>query len=231
MSRLTAIIRNDVRIQMRYRIYAALAFVILLYVAVLIFASPYLPISFLSFVIYADPSVLGFFFLGGLMLFERNEGTRMALGISPLSATEYLTSKFITLTALALAAVIVMAIASGKPVRWPLYLVTVSLVSVHYIGLGAMFAVKFRTVTGYLFGSSAILIPLILPGAAAFLDPMPMVLAVIPAVSHLKLIQLSFSAADGEPWRIGCMLAVSGLAAAIGFWIGLRALRDEFGRK
>jgi fluoroquinolone transport system permease protein len=230
---LAALISHDWRLQVRYRIVAAYGVVLAVYAGLVLGLGEALPTEAFVLLIYTDPSVLGFYFLGGLMLFERDEGTRAALGVTPVSPTGYLLAKTVTLTALALAAAAILAFAGRRTVDWPLYLAAVSLVSVHYIGLGAVFALRFETVTGYVFGSALWLMPLILPGALAFWPGAPAAAALIPSVAHLELLSAAYGATETERTQAPVTLAagVAALAAIIAFWMGTRALRRDFGRR
>lgn len=230
-TRLNALILHDLRLQWRYRIIGAYMVVIGVTAAALFFLAPYLPGWFFGLTVYADYAALGFFFLGGLMLFEQAENTRTALAVSPVSGNDYLLAKIISLTLIALAASIILGLISQKPVKWPLYLFTVVLISVQYIGLGAMMGVHFKTVTGYIVGSVFIFLPIILPCLLAFLDPMPIGFAFIPATAQLKLIFICFDNTQPPVWHIGLMLGVSIIAATVSAWLGQRVLIKQFGRK
>lgn len=231
MSRLLALVQHDFRLQWRYRIIAAYIVVIGVTAAALYFLAQYLPGWFFGLTVYSDYAALGFFFLGGLMLFEQAENTRASLAVSPVSGNDYLTAKMITLTVIALCASVILALVSQKTVNWALYLPTVALISMQYIGLGALMGTKFKTITGYLVGSVFLFLPLVLPCVLAFLDPMPIGFALIPATAQLKLIFISFDDANLPAWHIALMLSVSVLAAVLSIWLGQRALRQQFGIK
>ncbi len=231
MSRLLSLVQHDFRMQWRYRIIAAYIVVIGVTAAALYFLAKYLPGWLFGLTVYSDYAALGFFFLGGLMLFEQAENTRSALAVSPLSGNDYLKAKIITLTLIALVASIVLGLASQKSVNWALYLPTVALISVQYIGLGALMGTKFKTVTGYLIGSVFLFLPITLPCLLAFLDPMPIGFALIPATAQLKLIFISFDHISLPAWHIGLMLSVTMLTAILSVWLGQRALQQHFGLK
>lgn len=109
---LVALIQNDFRLQWRYRIIAAYIVVVALYATVIISAQDALPNWAIAILIYSDPAVLGFFFLGGLMMLEKGENVRAALAMSAISPTQYLAAKSISLTFIALGAVMVLALLS-----------------------------------------------------------------------------------------------------------------------
>lgn len=229
-ARVVTLIAHDARLQWRYGIYAAYAVVLLLYAAVIMTAGDHLPAWVAATIIFSDPAALGFFFLGALMMLERAEGVRSALAVTPIAAADYLVAKSVTLTAMALiACAILVSLLHGS--RNPaLLLVAVALTSLQYVGIGTPIAIRFRTVSGYLVGSAGFLMPLILPGLLALLEPFPLWLALVPAVSQYRLILVSTGAATAMPGELTVMLLVSGLAAAGALWLAHWSLKREFGR-
>ena len=229
-ARMATLIAHDARLQWRYGIYAAYAVVLLLYAATIISAGDHLPAWVAATIIFTDPAALGFFFLGALMMLERAEGVRSALVVTPMAAADYLVAKSVTLTAMALVAcTILVALLHGS--RNPaLLLVAVALTSLQYIGIGTPIAIHFKTVSGYLVGSAGFLTPIILPGFLALLDPLPLWLALVPAVSQYRLILISTGATTATLAEIAVTLLVSGVAAAGALWLAHRSLKLEFGR-
>lgn len=163
MSRLLAAARSDLRLQLRYGIVAAGAFVTLLSVALL----RRLPDAALDravpFVLFADLAVLGLFFLPGLVLFESDERTLPALAVTPLRPWEYLTSKIATLTGLALVLGVVLALGAGNAVALPPLVAGVGLLSV-VSSLVAFVVVAGRDgMLEYVLASQLVTVPLALP--------------------------------------------------------------------
>lgn len=231
MSPFATLVGHDLRLQYRYGIYAAYGVVIALYATLLAALGPSVPHWTVALIVFCDPSALGFFFLGGLMLLEKSEGVRAGLAVSPVSAWAYLLSKTVTLTGLALLAVIVLGLAKSGPVRWDLLLPAVVLTSAFYIGIGAGFALRFRTVNGYLLGSAALLLPLVAPAFLALLEPMPLILAAIPPVAQFRLMLIAFGGGAIDAAELALMLAILAVAAFAGLAVGERALRRELGWK
>lgn len=56
----------------------------------------------LVLVIFNDPALLGFLFVGVMVLFEKNENTLQALSVTPISISNYLLSKSMALTSISL---------------------------------------------------------------------------------------------------------------------------------
>lgn len=230
MTRLAALVAHDVRLQFRYGIYAAYAFVVAVYAAILLAAGPALPSWVAPVLIFIDPAGVGFIFLGALMLLERSEGVRRALATSPLGATDYLASKVVTLTAMALVASAILMAIGHRPAEPPLLLLTVALTSMTYVGIGVLCARRFATVNGYLIVAGALLTPLILPGFLAFLDPLPVPLMLWPATAQLRLMLVGLGAATATPWEVALMLAVCAGAAMLTLFLAQRDLRREFAK-
>ena len=229
-TRLLALGLNDVRLQARYGIYAAYAFVVAIYVAVFVGVGPAMPAWGPAAIIFSDPAGLGYIFLGGLMMLEKSERVRSALSVTPLAPATYFAAKAITLTLVALVACTVLALAMHGGANLPLLLATVALTSVQYVGIGVPIALHFRTVTGYIIGAGALLTPLIAPGFLALLDPFPGWLAAIPAVSQMRLMLVATHAAGATPLEMALMLVVCVLAAAGASALAIHALKREFGR-
>jgi len=229
-ARVAILIAHDARLQWRYGIYAAYAIVLLMYGAIIASAGVHFPAWVAATIVFTDPAALGFFFLGAVMMLERSEGVRTALTVAPIAAADYLGAKAATLTAMALVAcaILVTLIHGSKdPV---LLIVAVALTSLQYVGIGVPIALRFKTVSGYLVGSAGFLTPLIGPGFLALLEPFPLWLAMIPAVSQYRLILVSTGAATATPIELALMLLVAALAAVGALWLALRSLRSEFGR-
>ena len=86
-----------------------------------------------------------FFFVAGLMLLERDEGTLNALAVSPLSPSGYLATRTVSLTALAAAETIAIVwIGFGTSGAWLLITGGTAALGVIYTGFGAAVAHTLR---------------------------------------------------------------------------------------
>ena len=229
--RFPTLLAHEARLQYRYGIYAAYAFVLAFYVIVLFWGSSFLPPLLVAFVIYSDPAVLGFFFLGALMMLEKAEGVRFALSVTPVSASEYFFAKALPLMFLGVVAVAIMIPLLHGAVNWPVLLAAVLLTALTYIGVGVPIAMRFNTVTGYLIGSIGVLLPIILPSFLAFLDPMPVWAMLVPTAAQLRLMMIGTAAASDAPASIALMFAATAAGAFAAVWYGVRRLEKEIGRK
>lgn len=225
------LIAHETRLQYRYGIYGAYAFVIAFYVGVLIWGGDILPPVFTAFIIYTDPAVLGFYFLGALMMLEKAEGSRLALSVSPINAGAYFTAKAVPLTLLGLVAVAIMAPLIHGDTDWPVLIGAVLLSALCYLGVGVPIALHFRTVTSYLIGSVGFLLPLVVPSFLACLDPMPVWAMLFPTAAQLRLIMIGVGAASDGFGAITLMFATTLIGTLGAVWFGLKRLEKEIGRK
>lgn len=225
-----ALIRHDVRLQYRYGIYAAYAFIVALYAAGLALLAAWLPTFVPALIIFTDPAALGFFFLGALMMLEKSEGVRAALAASPVSAADYLVGKMVTLVGLSLASCLVLMPFIHHVANPLLLLVAVMLTAIQYVGIGVPIALRSRTVNGYLIGSAGFLTPVIAPGLLALLEPFPSWLVIIPAASQLRLLLTALGAANATSAEIATALVIAAAAAIGAVALALHALRRELGK-
>lgn len=228
--RALTLIGHDARLQYRYGIYVAYAFVVVFYIAALVGGRALLPPWAVALIIFTDPAAVGFFFLGALMMLEKAERVRAAFAVSPVSPADYLVGKTVTLTTVALAASAIIMVVAHDVANPALLLVAVVLTSVAYVGIGIPIALRFKTVNGYLVGSSGFLIPVIAPGFLALLDPTPLLVLVIPAAAQFKLILVAIGAGTADAIELSLALGISAAAAAGAMWLALHFLRKELGR-
>jgi len=229
---ITQLIKTDFVLQWRYRIIAAYAFVIALYAVLIVFAGSILPSWVIALFIFSDPAVFGFFFLGGLMMLEKGENVRAALAISPASTRQYLFSKIVSLTAIALVAVLILSLVAGASAGGiALVLFATICISVAFTSIGAIVALRFKTVNGYLIGSVPFILPLIAPAAALLFEPLPIIVYALPPVAQVKLLLIALGASTSTfPVLIVCSFSCI-IAAAGAFYGATQYLQRELGSK
>jgi fluoroquinolone transport system permease protein len=104
-----------------------------------------------------------FFFVAGLILLERDEGTLNALGVSPVTASQYLAVRMTTLIALAALesmAVVSIAFALGS---WMLLAAGTVALGVFYTASGAGISVRYTSINELVLPASVFVTFLLLP--------------------------------------------------------------------
>ena len=167
MSAILNALRWDVIVQARNGFYWASAFLIIVISALLL----YVPESaransavWVPAILVINLQITTFFFVAGLMLLERDEGTLNALAVSPLSPSGYLAMRTLSLTGLAAAETIAIVwIGFGTGGSWPLILGGTAALGVIYTGFGAAVATRYESVNALLLPASAFVGLLLLP--------------------------------------------------------------------
>lgn len=113
MTRLAATLRIDLRVQLRNGFYAATALVVACSILLLRWLPGDTAALLLPVVLLENILVNTFYFVSGLLLLERGEGTLVAQSVTPLRGGEYLASKILTLTALSLVESLLITVAVG----------------------------------------------------------------------------------------------------------------------
>jgi len=153
-SALAAMLAWDVCIQARYGFYAVYAVVTGFYLVVLDALPASLVDRALVLVVVTDTAVLGFYFIGALVLIEKREGVLDALLVTPLGLRGYLLSKAASLTLLAtLASGVVVGFTHGTRVAVAPLLAGVALTASLFVLVGVAAVARFDTVNRYFFGA------------------------------------------------------------------------------
>ena len=109
-----------------------------------------------SVLLFFDPALIGIMFLGALVLFEKSENVLQALVITPMKTNEYLLTKIISLTVLALiSALLFIALISifhSTPFNLFYLLSGIILTSVMLILIGFLLISGVNSMNGYLLG-------------------------------------------------------------------------------
>lgn len=203
MSRFASTLRLDLLLQLRYGFYYAAAFVMLFWIAMLL---P-LPDSALEIavplVVFAELAVIGYYFIAGMVLFEKDERTLYAVVCTPLRFGEYLTSKLTTLTMMAVvASMVVVAVGYGLDINAMLFVLGVVFISLIALLAGFISVLPFDSITRYLLPSQpplAIMSLPLLPFLGLWQSP---AFYLIPTHGALLLLGGAFGATSLTAWQI-----------------------------
>ncbi len=159
-------LRFDVIVQARNGFYWASLFVVLAISALLaavpvaVIANPALWVPALA---AFNLQITTFFFVAGLLLLEKDEGTLTALGVTPLSARKYLLAHTTTLTTLAaVETLVIIWFAFGFASSWALF-AGIGALGITYTCFGVAVAARYDSINTLLFPASVIVTVLLLP--------------------------------------------------------------------
>lgn len=219
------ILRFDIIVQARNGFYWASLFVVLA-ICALLAALPMAVINNPGLWVPAmaafNLQITTFFFVAGLLLLEKDEGTLTALGASPLSARKYLLARTTTLTALAAAeTLIIIWFGFGFATSWALF-GGIGALGITYTCFGVAMAARYESVNSLLLPASVIVTVLLLPLLGHFGLAPRILLVWHPMQPAITLIRAAYS-----PTAIGELLygaAGSAAWACLAFEVAQRAV-------
>jgi fluoroquinolone transport system permease protein len=164
MRRLAATIAADVRLQFRNGFYFATAFVVVFSVLLLRWLPADAAMLMLPVVMLGNVLTNSFYFMSGLLLMERGEGTFVVQSITPLRDDEYLLSKTVTLTALSLIESLTIAAAVFGAGTWLVTMAAgVFLAAVLFCLVAVAVVVRYDSINEFLMPSVPVTCFLLLP--------------------------------------------------------------------
>ena len=221
MTRLTATMQWDVRLQWRNGFYYAAIAVVVMW----LFIASQIPdetlIWLLPMMIMGNLVIGTFYFLGGLVLLEKDEGSLEARVTTPLRPTEYLGSKVLTLTGLAVLESSLITIASvGLQANWVWLLAGVVETAVFFCLVGFIVVARYDSVNEYLLPSIGWLLLLGLPLATYMAGWSHWLLYLHPMQATLTLMTGAWQALPW--WLISYCLVYPALWIALAAHLSLR---------
>lgn len=204
MSRLGKALTLEITLQARQKFLHAAVFSGLVWLAVLLPMPPHLRPVAEPYVLLGDVSIIGFFFIGGTVFFEKQERTISAIISTPLRFWEYLTAKVIVLLMISLfVAVVVTMIASGSAVDLPVVTLAVALGTVVMLLVGFATSLPFASVTDWFLWATIPLAVLTVPPVLDYSGAWPTPLAyLVPTQGPMLLLGTAFDQLTLAPWQV-----------------------------
>ena len=176
----------------------------------------------LPVVVFGNVTMVSFYFMAGLVLLEKGEGTLEAQVVTPLADWEYLVSKITTLAALSLVEHLVIVLSAYGPGFGVVTLVSgVVIAAVLYTLVGFITVVRYDSINEYLFPSAFFLMVLSLPLLHYFGVWETPLMYLHPFQAPLVLLKGAFGRLDMWEWVYA--VAYSAVWIAILFRLNQRA--------
>jgi fluoroquinolone transport system permease protein len=221
MTRLASALRLEVTLQIRQKFLHAAVFSGLIWLAVLLPMSRALRPVAEPYILLGDIAIIGFFFIGGSVFFEKQERTLGAVISTPLRFWEYLAAKLAALLAISVfVAVVVVTIAHGFAYRPVPLLLGVVLGTLLMLLVGFITSLPFASVSDwFLTGVFPLTVMLAFPVLQySGVWPSPL-LYVIPTQGPLLLLGAAFDQVALTPWQLGYALAYPVVCLAGLCWV------------
>ncbi|MDQ0338024.1 fluoroquinolone transport system permease protein [Caldalkalibacillus uzonensis] len=150
MSTMMALVKQDIKFQVRHGFYLAYAVITMMYIASLSFLPEQAKPLAASLIIFSDPSALGYFFIGGIILLEKGQNIFDNLFVTPVQIRDYIMSKVLSLGLISLiTSVIIHGTVFGFAHLTFLFISGVLLTSVLFTLIGMAVAVRCQSLNGF----------------------------------------------------------------------------------
>ncbi|SOJ54574.1 Fluoroquinolones export permease protein [Mycobacterium simulans] len=228
MTRLAHALLLELTLQVRQKFLHAAVFSGLIWLAVLLPMPAGLRPVAEPYVLVGDIAIIGFFFVGGTVFFEKQERTIGAIVSTPLRFWEYLSAKMTVLLAISLFVAVVLAtVVHGFDYHLMPLVAGVMLGTLLMLLVGFISSLPFASVTDWFLSATIPLAIMLVPPIVYYsgLWPNP-VLYVIPTQGPLLLLGAAFDQVSLAPWQLGYAVGYPILCTA-----GLcRSAKALFGR-
>ncbi len=224
MRRLLATIRCDIRLQYRNGFYAVSAFVAIVLIIILRRLPDVDWAVWWPAVILENLVVNAFYFMAGLVLLEKEEGSLEAQIVTPLRPWEYLTAKVVSLALLSFFETILVVVAvSGVSFNWILLGTGILMLIAIYALYGFFVVVRYASISEFILPSALWTLGFSIPLLYYFDLWRHAVLFLHPLQAPLVLMQAAFEPVPA--WQIAYGLLYASLWIALGFGVTRRAFR------
>jgi fluoroquinolone transport system permease protein len=204
MTRLLSALRLELTLMNRQKFLHAAIFSGLIWLAVLLPMPHSLRPVAEPYILLGDIAIIGFFFIGGIVFFEKQERTLGAVISTPLRFWEYLAAKLTVLLAISLGvAIAVVTIAHGFAYHVVPLVLGVVLGALLMLLVGFITSLPFTSVSDWFISA---VIPLavmsglpVLQYSGVWTTP---VLYLIPTQGPLLLLGAAFDQVDLAPWQL-----------------------------
>ena len=226
MSAFTTLLQSDVRLQNRNGFYGASVFVVVV-VGSLLLAIPVAARTpagiWVPALVLINLVITTFFFVSGLILIERDEGSLLALAVSPLSPAAYLGARAATLTTLAtLETGAFVLLAFEAPASWPLFICGTLTAGAIYTSIGAAMATRYASINEFLLPATLVVTGLLVPLLPLLGLGTRLPLFWHPLEPSLVLLRASYEGGSAAQLIFGVVGSLGWIAAA--FWWAQRRL-------
>lgn len=187
-SRIWAAFQLDALFQFRSGFYAIYLILSLIYIIIVNTLPTKWGAIAVPFMIFSDPSVLGFFFIGGLVMLEKGQGILDLVSVTPLSEVEYLLSKIISLNVIALLASLAIVTFTHQSFNLILLILSVLLSSSFFTMFGFLVALSSHSINQYFGKVIPLMLLIIIPVFSLIGFPFSKLFYVFPSTASAKLM-------------------------------------------
>lgn len=187
--RILGALKADMKFQFKQGFYVVYVIITLVYMIAIRQLPPSIGRIAVPLVVFTDPSIVGFFFIGGIVMLEKVQGVLQYIVVTPLRTKEYLIAKVISLSVLAeTAGLLITAVSYEGSINWILLVVGIMLSSVFFTLYGFIAAAGCNTMNEYFVRMVPYMLVMILPCFSLIGFQYSFIFGFFPSVAGLKLV-------------------------------------------
>jgi fluoroquinolone transport system permease protein len=214
MKRLSATVICDVRLQIRNGFYYAAAFVAFFWTFALSRIPPDRLTLWMPVFILSNLLINTFYFMAGLVLLEKAEGTLMAQSVTPLRSWEYLVSKVATLAFVSICeGFVIVLFGYGTGFEPMALLLGVISSAVIFAFVGFLVVIRYDSINEFLFPSFLFTMLFVPPFLSYFGLIGSRLIYLHPLQGSLLLTQAAFERIENWQWLYSLVYSI--------LWIGI----------
>lgn len=163
-------------------------------------------------VIFSDPSILGLFFIGGMLLLEKEQGILQSIVVTPLKSVEYIISKVASLSIVALfAGVLISTLTYTGRVNYFYLVMGILLASFFFTQIGILIACKSKVINEFFLRMVPWMLALTAPALLLIPFQDAAILNLFPTVACLRMVYGAYNGLSlGEAaFQIGFMILMN----------------------
>ncbi|MFA6844280.1 MAG: hypothetical protein WCR02_00995 [Sphaerochaetaceae bacterium] len=206
--RIRNLLIGDIRFEFKYGFYFIYLILTIFYLALLLAFPASWRQKAATLMIFSDPAAMGLFFMGAIVLLEKSQRVIDALTVSPVTVTEYIASKVISLSFISVIVAMVLALFSGNGNLIWIFVGTL-LSSIIFSLLGLIVATKISSLNQFFVRTIPIEILCFAPAALFFFDYWPQALRWYPFCICLGLL------ADKNENPLSALLMIAATLSAL----------------
>lgn len=183
-----AALKLDILFQFRSGFHAIYIGLCILYIGIINNIPKAWEMIVVPLMIFSDPAVLGFFFIGGLVMLEKSQGIMDLIVVTPIKARDYLLSKVISLNLIALLASLAIVIFTKQSYNMVLLVLAILMTSSFFTTFGFYIALTSRSMNHYFGRVIPGMMLIIIPVFSLVGFPYSKLFYICPSVAATKLI-------------------------------------------
>lgn len=196
-------VKYDFMFQFRHGFYYAYIVVTLLYILIVRFIPELYQSMVIILLLFSDPCIMGFFFVGTIIILERDQNIHQSLFVTPLTITKYLLSKSLVFAGLTLITGYVIVIFGIGMVNLLPLTISLFLSSIFFTLLGISASVRAKNLNRFLIVSPGYLLLFFAP-LMEYLNFFKLPLTYgIPSKATLVLLEGTFRPLSMGEWFYG----------------------------